>query len=69
MRRRRRRPGETHQRAPNITRRIDFALFMVEALTNDVLIHEAPAIVSRQAPSVVATPPLHTGLRGQIDTH
>ena len=28
----------------NITRRIDFALFMVEALVNDALIHEAPAI-------------------------
>jgi hypothetical protein len=31
----------------NITRRTDFALFMVEALENDELIHEAPAIVSR----------------------
>ncbi len=30
----------------NITRRTDFALFMVEALTNDELIHKAPAIVS-----------------------
>lgn len=30
----------------NLTRRIDFALFMVEALTNDDLIHKAPAIVS-----------------------
>jgi hypothetical protein len=29
----------------NLTRRTDFALFMVEALTNDELIHEAPAIV------------------------
>ena len=29
----------------NLTRRVDFALFMVEALTNDNLIHEAPAIV------------------------
>jgi NADPH:quinone reductase-like Zn-dependent oxidoreductase len=29
----------------NRTRRIDFALFMVEALTNDALIQEAPAIV------------------------
>ena len=35
----------------NITRRIDYALFMVEALTNDALIHEAPAIVSCQSPS------------------
>jgi hypothetical protein len=38
----------------NITRRADFALFMVEALTNDELIHEAPAIVGRQTPSALA---------------
>jgi NAD(P)-dependent dehydrogenase (short-subunit alcohol dehydrogenase family) len=38
----------------NLTRRIDFALFMVEALTNDDLIHEAPAIVGRQTPSALA---------------
>jgi hypothetical protein len=31
--------------ASNITRRVDFALFMVAALENDALIHEAPAIV------------------------
>lgn len=30
----------------NITRRTDFALFMVSALENDELIHEAPAIAS-----------------------
>ena len=35
----------------NLTRRIDFALFMVEALTNSGLIHEAPAIVGCQTPS------------------
>jgi hypothetical protein len=35
----------------NRTRRIDFALFMVDALTNDALIHEAPAIVGRQTES------------------
>lgn len=35
----------------NLTRRIDFALFMVHALTNDELTQEAPAIVGRQAPS------------------
>jgi len=38
----------------NITRRVDFALFMVAALENDELIHEAPAIVSRQSPSALA---------------
>lgn len=29
----------------NLTRRIDFALFMVDALTNETLVREAPAIV------------------------
>jgi len=38
----------------NLTRRIDFALFMVEALNNDELIHEAPAIVGCQTPSALA---------------
>lgn len=38
----------------NLTRRIDFALFMVEALTNDGLIHEAPAIVGCQTQSALA---------------
>jgi NAD(P)-dependent dehydrogenase (short-subunit alcohol dehydrogenase family) len=38
----------------NITRRVDFALFMVEALENDELIHETPAIVSRESPSALA---------------
>ncbi|HLT37834.1 MAG TPA: NAD(P)H-binding protein [Enhygromyxa sp.] len=38
----------------NLTRRIDFALFMVDALTNDALIHEAPAIVGRQTASALA---------------
>jgi hypothetical protein len=38
----------------NLTRRIDFALFMVEALKNDALIHEAPAIVGRKTPSAIA---------------
>ena len=38
----------------NLTRRVDFALFMVEALTHDELIHEAPAIVGCQTPSALA---------------
>jgi NAD(P)H-binding len=38
----------------NLTRRIDFALFIVEALENDELIHEAPAIVGRETPSALA---------------
>ena len=38
----------------NMTRRVDFALFMVEAMVNDELIHEAPAIVGRQTPSALA---------------
>jgi hypothetical protein len=40
--------------ASNITRRVDFALFMVAALENDALIHEAPAIVGCQTPSALA---------------
>jgi len=38
----------------NMTRRVDFALFMVEALENDELIHEAPAIVGCRTPSALA---------------
>lgn len=38
----------------DLTRRIDFALFMVEALENDELIHEAPAIVGCKTPSALA---------------
>jgi hypothetical protein len=38
----------------NMTRRVDYALFMVEALVNDDLIHEAPAIVGCQSPSALA---------------
>lgn len=38
----------------NLTRRVDFALFMVEALENDDLVHEAPAIVGRETPSALA---------------
>ena len=41
----------------NITRRVDFALFMVEAVEDDDLVHEAPAIVSRQSPSALAHAP------------
>ena len=38
----------------NLTRRLDFALFMVEALKNDELVQEAPAIVSRASASATA---------------
>jgi len=38
----------------NKTRRVDFALFMVEALENDGLVHEAPAIVGCQTRSALA---------------
>jgi uncharacterized protein YbjT (DUF2867 family) len=38
----------------NIMRRTDFALFMVAALEDDGLVHEAPAIVGCQTPSAVA---------------
>jgi NAD(P)-dependent dehydrogenase (short-subunit alcohol dehydrogenase family) len=39
--------------ASNLTRRVDFALFMVAALENDALIREAPAIVGCRAPSAL----------------
>jgi uncharacterized protein YbjT (DUF2867 family) len=38
----------------NITRRVDFALFMVHALENDELVQEAPAIVGCRTPSALA---------------
>lgn len=38
----------------NLTRRVDFALFMVHALSNPNLIHEAPAIVGRLTKSALA---------------
>ena len=38
----------------NLTRRVDFALFMVAALENDELINEAPAIVGCQTASALA---------------
>jgi NAD(P)-dependent dehydrogenase (short-subunit alcohol dehydrogenase family) len=38
----------------NLTRRVDYALFMLAALENDALIHETPAIVGCQAPSALA---------------
>jgi hypothetical protein len=40
--------------ASNVTRRTDFALFMVAALEDDDLVREAPAIVSRRSPSAQA---------------
>jgi hypothetical protein len=45
--------------ASNITRRVDYALFMVEALKNDMLIHEAPAIVGCCTPSALAHAAAH----------
>ena len=38
----------------NITRRVDFALFMVAALEDDELVREAAAIVGCQTPSARA---------------
>ncbi|MFG3439670.1 NAD(P)-dependent oxidoreductase [Nonomuraea sp. NPDC047897] len=38
----------------NVTRRVDYALFMVEALVADELVHEAPAIVGCRTPSALA---------------
>ncbi len=41
--------------ASNLTRRVDFARFMVEALTTPELIQEAPAIVGCRAPSATTS--------------
>ena len=41
----------------NLTRRVDFALFMVAAVENDGLVHEAPAIVGCRTPSALAHRP------------
>jgi len=38
----------------NLTRRIDFALFMVDVIENEDLVREAPAIVGCQTPSALA---------------
>jgi uncharacterized protein YbjT (DUF2867 family) len=43
----------------NMTRRTDFARFMVEAVDDDELVHEAPAIVGCRTPSALA----HAGER------
>ena len=37
----------------NLTPRIDFARFMVEAIENDELVHQAPAIVGCGTPSAL----------------
>jgi len=51
----------------NLTRRVDFARFMVEALENDELVHEAPAIVGCQTPSALAH--VANGSRNETVTH
>jgi hypothetical protein len=38
----------------NITRRVDFALFMVAAIENEELVQQAPAIVGCRTPSALA---------------
>ena len=43
--------------ASNMTRRVDYALFMVAALENRLVIHEAPAIVGCRPPRRSHTPP------------
>lgn len=51
--------------ASNLTRRVDFALFMVAALENDAQIRQTAAIVGCQTPSAI-----HNGAfnrdRGQV---
>ncbi|MFI9740990.1 NAD(P)-dependent oxidoreductase [Streptomyces sp. NPDC052494] len=54
--------------ASNRTRRVDFALFMVEALTDDTLVQEAPAIVGCRTPSALAhSTDLHKRAEGHTD--
>jgi hypothetical protein len=43
-------PGARLVFSSNLTRRVDFALFMVAALATDELVQEAPAIVGCQTP-------------------
>ena len=50
----------------NLTRRVDFALFMVAALENDELVQEAPAIVGCQTPSALAHPAGQLTLRAAV---
>ncbi len=50
----------------NMTRRVDFALFMVEALTNEELIQEAPAIVGCRTPSALAVKARARNLTGDL---
>jgi hypothetical protein len=56
--------------ASNLTRRVDYALFMVEALNNDALIHEAPAVVGCRTASALAHAatgnPQHQTLEGAL---
>lgn len=40
----------------NLTRRVDFALFMVAALEDDTMVQKAPAIVGCRTPSALAHP-------------
>ena len=49
----------------NITRRVDFALFMVAALV-DELVHEGPAIVGCQTPSALAIKAQSWSLREEV---
>jgi hypothetical protein len=46
----------------NITRRVDFAQFMVAATENDELVHQAPAIVGCRTPSALA----HAAFEGRM---
>ncbi|WP_242457921.1 hypothetical protein [Halomonas sp. YLGW01] len=45
--------------ASNLTRRVDFARFMVAALEDEALVQKAPAIVGCQTPSALAAGAQH----------
>ncbi|WP_156723399.1 NAD(P)-dependent oxidoreductase [Streptomyces apocyni] len=55
--------------ASDLTRRVDFALFMVEALTDDSLVQEAPAIVGCRTPSALAHGHGHGHTHGHSHSH
>lgn len=52
--------------ASNLTRRTDFALFMVHALTDDGLIQESPAIVGSNASSAIGQNSAHVQIASTI---
>lgn len=53
--------------ASNLTRRVDFALFMVEAITDPEIVRQAPAIVGRRTASALAHAAAQPGTKGEAE--